>query len=82
MSTLELYPGMQVLVIEDQPHPLEEELQGAVGDGDNDLVMEIFVDLYKEDKQDEIKYILSRHYLFNEQQADAALERIKIEYNL
>lgn len=69
---------IHLMIVEDDPHELEEEIQGAAGDGDTDTVMKIFAGLYKEGRTDEIEYILSRH-LFNEEQTATALTRIKEE---
>lgn len=75
MQPLELVPGTQVLVIEDQPHPLEEIIQGALDDNDNKQIMSIFIGLYKEGKINEIEYILERQ-LFTQGMVATALETI------
>ena len=69
---------LHYMIVADQPHPLEEAIQGAAGDGDHDIVTKIFVDLYKEGRTEEIEYILSR-FLFTVKGIEAALDHIKRE---
>lgn len=63
------------VTIPDEPHPLEEEIRGAAGDGDNALIDDIFLKLYRENRTDEIEYILSR-FLFTPKQTATAIERL------
>lgn len=72
---LELDKEQELIKIEEQPHPLEEVIQGALEDNDNQQIMNIFVDLYKEERHDEIKGILTRQ-LFTPGMISTALENI------
>lgn len=75
MQPLEFVPGTQVLVIEDQPHPLEERLKALSDDGNKAGIMGMFVGLYESGRQDEIDYILSRQ-LFTSEEKAKAVEKI------
>lgn len=63
------------VTIPDEPHPLEEEIRGAAGDGDNALIDHIFLTLYKEGRTEDIKHILERHF-FTEKETATTLKRL------
>lgn len=72
---LELDKEQELIKIEEQPHPLEEVIQGALEDNDNQQIMNIFVDLYKEGRTEEIENILERQ-LFTPGMIVTAFENI------
>lgn len=80
MNQIELHldNDTELIVIEDQPHPLEEEINAAAEDGDMNTVMKIFTGLYKEEKINEIENILSRQF-FTDKQTATAINKIKEE---
>lgn len=65
----------QLLIIVDEPHPLEERLKALSDDNDKSGIMGMFVGLYESGRQKEIEYLLSRH-LFNEKETTNAVENI------
>lgn len=75
MNAIELDKQPELVIIREQPHPLEEVIQGAAEDNDDRQIMNIFVDLYKEGRHDEIKGILTRQ-LFTPDETATAIEKI------
>lgn len=75
MSTINIDTPPELIIIKEQPHPLEEIIQGALDDNDNKQIMSIFIGLYKEGKINEIEYILERQ-LFTQGMIATALETI------
>lgn len=75
MSTTNIDTPPELIIIKEQPHPLEEIIQGALEDNDNKQIMSIFIGLYKEGKINEIEYILERQ-VFTQGMIATALETI------
>lgn len=80
MNATEPYTLPELVIIAEEPHPLEEIIQGAVDDNDNKQIMGIFTELYKRGRIDEIEYILQRQ-LFTPGMISTALETIAAAAN-